>query len=60
MDALQWLWEPLSYGFMVRGLLAAIMVGVICPVIGCYMILRGMSFFGDALSHAILPGIVLT
>jgi manganese/iron transport system permease protein len=60
MDALQWLSEPLNYGFMVRGLLAAIMVGVICPVIGCYMILRGMSFFGDALSHAILPGIVLT
>lgn len=50
--------EPLQYGFLVRGLLASIMVGVICPVIGSYMILRGMAFFGDALSHAILPGIV--
>jgi manganese/iron transport system permease protein len=54
-----WLWQPLQYGFMVRGLLAAIMVGIICPVIGSYMILRGMSFFGDALSHSILPGIVI-
>lgn len=44
---------------MQRGLLAAIMVGAICPVVGSYMILRGMSFFGDALSHAILPGIVI-
>lgn len=59
MDALAWLWQPLQYGFMVRGLLAAIMVGIICPVIGAYMILRGMSFFGDALSHSILPGIVV-
>lgn len=59
MDALAWLWQPLQYGFMARGLLAAIMVGIICPVIGSYMILRGMSFFGDALSHAILPGIVV-
>jgi len=53
-----WIAEPLQYGFMVRGLLAAILVGIICPIIGSYMILRGMSFFGDALSHAILPGIV--
>lgn len=60
MQALAWLSEPLGYPFMVRGLLASIMVGVICPVIGSYMILRGLSFFGDALSHAILPGIVLT
>ena len=44
---------------MVRGLLAAIMVGIICPIIGSYMVLKGLSFFGDALSHAILPGVVL-
>lgn len=56
---MEWLLEPLRYGFMQRGLLAAIMVGAICPIVGSYMILRGMSFFGDALSHAILPGVVL-
>ena len=60
MDLINWLAEPLRYDFMVRGLLASVLVGIICPVVGSYMILRGMSFFGDALSHAILPGIVLT
>ncbi len=56
---MHWLLEPLQYGFMVRALLAATLVGIICPIVGSYMILRGMSFFGDALSHAILPGIVV-
>lgn len=59
MEALNWMTEPLQYGFFMRALLASIMVGIICPVIGSYMILRGMAFFGDALSHAILPGIVI-
>ncbi len=54
-----WLLTPLSYGFMQRGLLAALIVGVLCAVIGCYVVLRGMAFMGDALAHAILPGIAL-
>ncbi|MBX0328172.1 metal ABC transporter permease [Oscillochloris sp. ZM17-4] len=48
---------PLAYSFMQRGLLAAVMVGVVCAVVGTYVVLRGMAFFGDALSHTILPGI---
>ena len=56
---LEWLIEPLSYGFMWRGLLAAIMVGTICAVLGTYVILQGMAFFGDALAHTILPGVVI-
>ena len=59
MEWLGWLVDPLSYGFMWRGLLASIMVGVICSVLGTYVILQGMAFFGDALAHAILPGVVL-
>lgn len=51
--------EPLSYPFMIRGLLAVITVGVICGVIGTFVVLRGMAFFGDALAHAILPGIAV-
>lgn len=51
--------EPLSYGFMQRGLLAAVMVGVICAVVGCYVVLRGMAFLGDAMAHAILPGVAV-
>ena len=51
--------EPLQYAFMVRGLLAAVLVGVVCAVVGTYVVLRGMAFFGDALAHAILPGIAV-
>lgn len=55
---LAWLAEPLSYPFMVRGLAAALTVGIVCPVLGTYVVLRGMAFFGDALAHIILPGVV--
>jgi len=44
---------------MTRGLLASIMVGVICAVLGSYVILQGMAFLGDALAHAVLPGVVV-
>jgi ABC-type Mn2+/Zn2+ transport system permease subunit len=43
---------------MVRGLAAALTVGIVCPVLGTYVVLRGMAFFGDALAHIILPGVV--
>lgn len=56
---INWLLEPLAYGFMQRGLLAAVIVGVVCAVIGSYVVLRGMAFLGDALAHAILPGVAL-
>jgi manganese/iron transport system permease protein len=56
---LNWLLEPLTYGFMQRGLAASVMVGVLCAVVGCYVVLRGMAFLGDALAHAILPGVAL-
>ena len=51
--------EPFAYPFMIRGLLAAITVGVICGIVGTFVVLRGMAFFGDALAHAILPGIAV-
>ena len=51
--------EPLSYPFMVRGLAAVTMVGIVCAVVGTYVILRGMAFFGDALAHAVLPGVAV-
>jgi len=55
---LAWLAEPFTYPFMLRGLAAALTVGVVCPVLGAYVVLRGMAFFGDALAHIILPGVV--
>jgi manganese/iron transport system permease protein len=54
-----WLLEPLAYEFMQRGLLVAVLVGVVCAVVGCYIVLRGMAFLGDALGHAILPGLAI-
>lgn len=56
---ISWLVEPLQYAFMVRGLTAAVIVGVVVPVLGTYVVLRGMAFFGDALAHIILPGVVV-
>ncbi|MEM7033919.1 MAG: metal ABC transporter permease [Chloroflexota bacterium] len=56
-DIVNWLTEPLGYAFMQRGLTAAIIVGIVCAVLGTYIVLRGMAFFGDALAHAILPGV---
>jgi manganese/iron transport system permease protein len=50
---------PLSYGFMQRALLVAVMTGAVCAVLSCYLVLKGWSLMGDAVSHAVLPGIVL-
>lgn len=50
---------PLTYAFIQRGLLAAVMVGVLCSVIGCYIVLRSMAFLGDAMAHAVLPGVAV-
>ena len=56
---IDWLIEPLQYSFIVRALLAAVVVGIVGSVLGTYVILRGMAFFGDALAHTILPGVVI-
>ncbi len=56
---MNWLSEPLVYQFMQRGLLASVIVGVLCAVMGTYVVLRGMAFLGDAMAHAILPGVAI-
>ena len=56
---MNWLLEPLAYQFMQRGLLASVIVGVLCAVMGTYVVLRGMAFLGDAMAHAILPGVAV-
>ncbi len=50
---------PLEYGFMVRALIGSVLVGVMCPLVGAYVITRNLAFMGDALAHAVLPGMVL-
>lgn len=55
---MHWLLDPLHYGFFVRALLGVALVSVMCAVIGVYVVLRGLSYIGDAMSHAVFPGIV--
>jgi manganese/iron transport system permease protein len=50
---------PMAYGFMQRGMLAALMVGVVCAVMGTFVVLKGLAFIGDAVSHAAFPGLVI-
>ncbi|MBA2176019.1 metal ABC transporter permease [Halobacillus locisalis] len=50
----------MHYEFLQKALLTSIMVGIICGVIGCFIILRGMALMGDAISHAVLPGVAIS
>ncbi len=56
---MHWLLDPLQFDFIVRALVAAVIVGIVCSVLGTYVVLRGMAFFGDALAHTVLPGIAI-
>ncbi len=56
---IEFITTPFAYSFMQRGFLAALFVGVLCSVVGVYIVLRGMAFLGDALAHAILPGVAI-
>lgn len=49
---------PLGHAFFVRALLASALVGLVCAVVGTYVVLKGLAFIGDAISHAAFPGIV--
>ncbi len=55
-DIAELFFEPLRYDFMQRALIVSILVGVMCPVIGAYVVARGRAFMGDALAHSVLPG----
>ena len=50
----------MHYEFLQKALLTSVMVGIICGVIGCFIILRGMALMGDAISHAVLPGVAIS
>jgi manganese/iron transport system permease protein len=55
MDAIL---EPLALSYFVRALIASALVGVVCAVVGTYVVLRGVAFIGDAIAHAGFPGVV--
>ena len=49
---------PFQYGFMIRALAVSLLVGIVCPTLGAYVVTRGLGFMGDAMAHSILPGMV--
>lgn len=56
---MEWLLEPLTFEFFRNALVAAVLAGAVCAVIGVYVVLRGMAYLGGALSHAVLPGVAV-
>lgn len=58
MNVIDFFLAPLAYDFFVRALIASALVGVACAVVGSFVVLKGISFIGDAVSHSAFPGIV--
>ncbi len=54
-----WLVEPFQYAFLVRAIWVSVFVGLVCAVLSCYITLKGWSLMGDAISHAVVPGVVI-
>ncbi|MGF1570030.1 MAG: metal ABC transporter permease [Nodosilinea sp.] len=54
-----WLIEPLQYGFLLKAIWVSAFVGLVCAVLSCYVTLKGWSLMGDAISHAVVPGVVV-
>jgi manganese transport system permease protein len=59
VSPLDWVFEPLSYDFMSRALLTTVIAAVVCALLSCWLVLVGWSLMGDAVSHAVLPGVVI-
>lgn len=57
---MNWLTDPLQYPFMQRALIEVAIIGAVCGLVGCFVVLRGLAFIGDALAHAVFPGVVLS
>lgn len=57
---MQFIQDLMNYEFLQRALFTAIMVGILCGVIGCFIVLRGLALMGDAISHAVLPGVAIS
>ncbi|MEB3211686.1 MAG: metal ABC transporter permease [Leptolyngbyaceae bacterium] len=55
----EWIVEPLQYGFLVQAIWVSAFVGLVCAVLSCYVTLKGWSLMGDAISHAVVPGVVV-
>lgn len=59
MEIVQWFTTPLQHEFMVKAILMSALVGLVCATLSCYMTLKGWALMGDAVSHAVMPGVVI-
>jgi manganese transport system permease protein len=59
MDLIQWFAAPLQLEFMVKAVLVSALVGLVCSALSCYMTLKSWALMGDAVSHAVMPGVVI-
>lgn len=59
MDFIGFIVEPLQYAFMLKAVVVSVVVGIACAILSCFLILKGWSLLGDAISHAVLPGVVI-
>ncbi|MEL6492505.1 MAG: metal ABC transporter permease [Cyanobacteria bacterium J06634_6] len=56
---MDWLLDPFSYEFMRQALMAGVLAGILCPVVGTYLIVQRMALLGDVIAHAVLPGLAI-
>jgi len=59
MELIQWLIAPLQYEFMIKAILVSALVGLVCAALSCYLTLKGWALMGDAVSHAVMPGVAI-
>jgi manganese transport system permease protein len=59
MNAVDLILEPLQYDFMLRALITTVVAAIVCALLSCWLVLIGWSLMGDAVSHAVLPGVVI-
>jgi manganese transport system permease protein len=59
MDLVHWFTAPLQYEYMVKAIYVSALVGFVCSALSCYMTLKGWALMGDAVSHAVMPGVVV-
>ncbi|MBM6638793.1 metal ABC transporter permease [Staphylococcus xylosus] len=58
--ASQFIHDVFEFSFLQRALITSIVIGMICGVIGCFIVLRSLALMGDAISHAVLPGVAIS
>jgi manganese/iron transport system permease protein len=56
---MDWLLDPLTYEFMRYAVVASLLVGILCPVLGTYLMVQRMAMLGDVVAHGVLPGLAI-